>query len=111
MGVLDSAKRHFQTRRDLKGPILVPEWGGDETTPVEIYYQIPNMQTRSEMVRALNEGGLEGVVTILLLMALDAEGKHMFAKAHRAELMRSVDPEVIQRITSEMDVTGPDAGE
>lgn len=106
MDILANAKRHFQARRDIRGPIEVPEWG-DEDQPLLVYYQVPNMQTRAAISRALDEGGLSGVVDILILMALDADGKPLFAKAQKPELMRSVDPDVISRITAEMDCTDP----
>lgn len=105
MSILDNAKNHFKTRLELRGPIMVPEWDA------EIYYRVPNMKTRSEMADALNEGGLKGVVTVLILMALDANGEPLFSKAQRPELMQSVDPEIIQRITAEMDISAPELGE
>ena len=111
MDVLANAKKHFNGRQELRGPILVPEWSDDPAQPLAVYYKIPNMGTRAKMSRALDEGGLEGIVTCLILMALDADGKPMFQKAQKAELMRSVDPFIIERIASEMDVTAPDLGE
>ncbi len=110
MNILDNAKSHFKTRLDLRGPILVPEWGDGET-PAEVFYKVPNMLTRSKMAKALDEDGLEGIVTVLILMALDANGEPMFKMPNRVELMRSVDPEIIQRITGEMDTRNPDMGE
>lgn len=110
MNILENAKKHFAQRQELRGPIEVPEWG-DESGPLQVYYKAPNMKTRDEMTRALNDGGVGGVVIVLILMALDANGKPLFVKAQKPELMRSVDPLVIERITGEMDVRTPDPGE
>lgn len=103
MNILDNAKRHFSQRRELRGPIEVPEWG-DEGNPLLVYYQIPNMALKNEMAQALAGDNLEGIVTVLILMAMDADGKHLFSKAQKPELMRNVDPAVIERITREMDI-------
>lgn len=105
MNILENAKKHFKDRRELRGPILVPEWGDDDK-PAEIYYQVPNMKERSEVFKYVNEGGLEGVILTLILIAKDANGEPIFKRAQKAELMQSVDPDVVNNIVSEMDLTG-----
>jgi hypothetical protein len=104
MDILKNAKKHFSERRELKGPIEVPEWG-DADTPAEIYYQIPSMKERSDILALSDDKGLESLVMALIIMARDAQGEPMFAKAQKAELMRSVDPDVIMRVVGEMRTT------
>jgi hypothetical protein len=104
MSILDNAKRHFQERQELKGPILVPEWG-EEGKPAEIYYQVPSMKERSDILALSDDRGLESVVMALIIIARDANGSPLFAKAQKAELMRSVDPDVIMRVVGEMRTT------
>lgn len=104
MDILKNAKRHFNSRRELQGPIEVPEWG-EPDTPAEIYYQIPSMQERSDILALSDDKGLESLVMALIIMARDEHGEAMFAKAQKAELMRSVDPDVIMRVVGEMRTT------
>jgi hypothetical protein len=106
MSILDNAKRHFDERRELKGPIEVPEWGDDEGSPALIYYRVPNMKERSDVYRYIEKGGLEGVVMTLILVAKDENGEPIFRKPQKDELMRSVDPDVIDRIIRKMDLSG-----
>jgi len=103
MNILANAKQHFNERRKLKGPIEVKEWG-DENGPAKIYYQVPNMQERSEIFKFVQDGGLEGVVMTLILIARDESGAPIFTGAQKDELMRSVDPDIVSRIVNHMDI-------
>ena len=49
----------------------------------------------------------EAVVMTLILKAMDADGVKLFKRANMTELMRSVDPEVVSRIVSEMNDDEP----
>ena len=46
-----------------------------------------------------------------ILRALDEDGKMIFKRANMTELMRSVDPEIISRVVSEMGGDEPDFDE
>lgn len=99
--ILARAKRQFAQRRDLRGPILVPEWGEGDA-PLELYYRIWNMKERAKVIAALGENALEGQVVALIMGACDAAGKPLFSLAQKAEFMHSVDPDVIIRVVNAM---------
>lgn len=100
MSVIDNAKAHYKEvlGAGLQGPIKVPEWD------VDVYYKPSANFTQQAQVIELHQAGksVEALVMTLILRALDADGKPLFNKANKAELMRSVDPDVIVRIVDEI---------
>ena len=98
--VLEAAKAHFKDilAQGLKGPIRVPEWDAD------IWYKpATTFQQESKIVELTSQGKtVEALVEALIMRALDAEGKPVFTRADKPELMRAVDPQVIMRVMGEM---------
>lgn len=98
--VLEAAKAHFKDilAQGLKGPIRVPEWDA------EIWYKpATTFQQESKIVELTSQGKtVEALVEALIMRALDAEGKPVFTRADKPELMRAVDPQVIMRVMGEM---------
>lgn len=105
MDILKNAKAHFYARRELRGPIVVPEWGDDEGNPAEIYYQVPTIKERMEILSLDDNTGFASLVMALIILAKDKNGNQAFAKAQKAELLNSVDGNVLQRVVSEMRIT------
>ena len=98
--VLEAAKAHFKDilAQGLKGPIKVAEWDA------EIWYKpATTFQQESKIVELTSQGKtVEALVEALIMRALDAEGKAIFTRADKPELMRAVDPQVIMRVMGEM---------
>lgn len=101
--VLEAAKAHFKDilAQGLKGPIRVPEW------EAEVWYKpATTFQQESKIVELTSQGKtVEALVESLIMRALDAEGKPLFTRADKPELMRAVDPSIIMRIMADMNDT------
>lgn len=104
MNPIDKAKAHFreQMTDSLKLACNVPEWDMD------IYYRsVNNLQQEAEIVKLQQEGKtVESLALTLILKAKDAEGKAIFQRGNKAELMTQVDPNVILRILTAMSEGG-----
>lgn len=97
---IDNAMAHFKEvlSQGLKGPVHVKEW------KLDIYYKpATTFQQESRIVELTSQGKtVEALVEALIMRALDAEGKPLFNKTEKPELMRAVDPNVIMRIMQEI---------
>lgn len=102
---IENAMAHFKEvlAQGLKGPVHVPEW------KLDIYYKpATTFQQESKIVELTSQGKtVEALVEALIIRALDAEGKPLFARTDKPELMRAVDPGVIMRVMTE--INNPDA--
>lgn len=106
MSLIDAAKNHYRAK--ISGAlrsIEVPEWPDKDGKPSLIWYRPGglNFLQQESIFRLSDEGKkAEAIVETLILRALDADGKPIFRKDQRVELMRLVDPNVISRIVAEM---------
>jgi hypothetical protein len=101
----DKAKSSFAERRTVENlrPILVPEWD------VTVYYW-PDMtlaERREIFLLAKQQDGatvldMEAMAVTLIIRGRDKDGKRIWHKAEKIELMNEYDPEVIARIVSAM---------
>ena len=102
---IESAMAHFKEvlAQGLKGPIKVPEWN------LDVYYKpATTFHQESKIVELTSQGKtVEALVESLIMRALDADGKPLFAKADKPELMRGVDPNIIMRLMAE--INDPDS--
>ena len=108
MSVINNATKHFKEK--LAGGLEwleVPEW---ET---KIYFKPSATLKQTEAVVALHGKGqvMEALVTVLIMRALDEEGKPLFKQADKFELMNGVDPEVVIRVANHILNTEPDAAD
>lgn len=99
MSIIEKAVQDFQSK--VSGglnSVEVPEW---DTT---IYYKRTWSLKQQEPVNRLNSQGkaTEAVVETLIIRALDEDGRPVFKRADKTELMNKVDPDVIARIVIEM---------
>jgi hypothetical protein len=98
--VLSKAKEHFREIANKgMGNIEVPEWG------VTVYWRIGglNFASQSKIIELQNAGkSAEALVEMMIMRALDSEGKKMFKLAEKTELMREVDPNVILKVVTAM---------
>jgi hypothetical protein len=100
MSAISKAKSHFQTilAQGLQGPVLVPEWD------LKVYYKpATTFQQESKIVELQSQGKtVEALVETLIMRSLDVDGKALFVRADKTELMRECDPTVIMRIVTDM---------
>jgi len=101
--ILHNAKRHFATRRAALGRVEVPEWAEEGEPPVLIYYRPLNLAEQARIDDAARNGPrLEAIAEQVLICALDENGKRLFRDIERGELLRDVDPEILNRIVRTM---------
>jgi len=97
---MDKIKSHYKTKfsQDLLGPIDVPEW------EMKIWHRTTmTMNQQSQILKFHQDGKLsEATVMLLIMRALDEEGKPIFKKMDMTELMRGADSEVIGRVVGEL---------
>lgn len=103
INVLERATTHYKSAisGNLKS-ITVPEWDCD------IYFrQTTNLRSEAEVVELTRQGkSVEALVMSLINKACDEEGNRLFTKYDKDTLMNEVDPNVLLRITSEIN-NGP----
>jgi hypothetical protein len=110
----DQAKASFAERRTVENlqPIPVPEWN------VTVYYW-PDMtlsERREIFALVKQQDGatvldMEAMAITLIVRARDKDGKKMFHKAEKVELMNEYDPDVIARVVSAMNADPVDLGD
>ena len=100
MTVLSKAKEHFKEMANQgTNNVDVPEWG---TT---VYWNIGglNFAQQSKVIELQQNGkSAEALVEMMIMRALDSEGKRMFKLAEKTEIMREVDPNVILKVVTAM---------
>jgi len=105
LSVLEKAKAHYSAKLSAEPRALeVPEWG----TTVYIRPGI-SLANLGEIMELANGGKTAEAMALTLIHRLvDEDGKAIFRKVERIELMRSVDPDVLSRIVSEINSNDPD---
>jgi hypothetical protein len=106
----EQAKSQFAERRkpDTLVAIPVPAWN----TTVYFWPDMTLAERREIFMLAKQKGDetildLEAMAITLIVRARDKEGKRLFSKAERIELMNEYDPEVITHIVSAMNTNAP----
>lgn len=107
MTVLNNAKEHFkEIANQGTAHIDVPEWN------TVVYWKIGglNFAQQSKVIELQNAGkSADALVEMMIMRALDADGKRMFKLAEKTELMREVDPNVILKVVTAMGDSESDA--
>lgn len=111
--MLEAAKLQFRDRMSGKlQSVEIAEWIVNEK-PSMIYYK-PSMnfieQGQVLKLHAENKQA-EAVAMTFILRARDENGVKLFKPANMTEVMRSVDPDIISRVVSEMGGDDPDIEE
>tara|TARA_R100001244_G_C5123468_1_gene124047 strand:+ start:347 stop:700 length:354 start_codon:yes stop_codon:yes gene_type:complete len=104
MSVLEKATAQF--REKISGELQfveVPEWG-DPDKPLRIYYKPAINFIAQGKILALfkQDKDNEAVLQSLIIKALDVDGNNIFKQTDMQSLLREVDPDVVNRILSEM---------
>ena len=106
MSLLSIAKNHFQNllKQQVLKYLTVPEWQQDGK-PVKIYFQALaalTIKQFSEISELAKKGRVEDFVDILIVRCCDEEGKALFNKNDRLELLHHVSPQVVCRVLAQM---------
>lgn len=101
----EQAKAQFAERRTPETLIAIPVSAWNTTV---YYWSNMTLAERREIFMLAKQRGdetildLEAMAITLIVRARDKEGKRLFAKAERIELMNEYDPEIITEIVSTM---------
>ena len=114
MSVLEKATAQFRDK--ISGELSfveVPEWGESPDKPLKIYYkQALNFKAQGKILALFKQDkDQEAVCQSLIIKALDEDGKHIFQQTDMPNLLREVDPEIVNRILGEMTTNIEDAEE
>ena len=113
MSVLEKATAQF--REKISGELQfveVPEWG-EPDKPLKVYYKPAiNFKAQGKILALFKaDKDEEAVCQSLIIKALDEDGKHIFKQTDMPNLLHEVDPDVVNRILSEMSINIDDAEE
>ena len=99
MSVLDKAKNHYKAKLTAEPrEIDIPEWDSKLFIRPGI-----SLQALGEIMELANAGkSAEAMVMTLVHRLIDGEGRPVFRKIEKTELLRSVDPDVLARIVGEI---------
>jgi len=97
MSILDRAKAHFEAQEIKR--IEVPEWGEDGN-PAIIMSEPFTLADRKSLIKFAQDDEMEFLVRLIIMKALDEDGKKIFDLSDKPTLMNKVDPSVILRIAN-----------
>jgi len=104
MSILEKAKSHYQAKLHAEPKKLaIPEWD-------TVAYIKPSMNlSQLGEIMELSQSGktAEAMALTLIYRLVDDEGKHLFRKPDRTDLMKQVDPDVLARIVGEINGVDP----
>ena len=111
MSVLEKATAQF--REKISGELQfveVPEWG-EPDKPLKVYYKPAiNFKAQGKILALFKQDkDEEAVCQSLIIKALDEDGKHIFKQTDMPNLLHEIDPEIVNRILSEMSINIDDA--
>jgi len=104
MSVLEKAKSHYKAKLTADpAPISIREWETEAFIKPGI-----NLHQLGEIMELSQSGKTaEAMALTLIYRLIDEDGKPIFRKADRTELMKSVDPDVLARIVGEINSSDP----
>ena len=108
MSILDRAKSHFENIGIQS--IEVPEWKDEDGKPTVIFWNPINLFEKNKLFKKSdNMSDVSILADIVIMKALDKDGKKIFKLDDKIELMTKVDSDVLSRIaTSMVQVISPD---
>ena len=93
---IDRAKAHFKRLTDEPKAIRVPEWDAEDGE-FTLYSTPLTLQERAKLARYASNKHEMGA-ELLIMKAHDKQGKPIFTREDKIDLMRSVDADVIGKI-------------
>ena len=101
MSVIDIAKSHFDNIGVQS--MEVSEWKDGDDKPVTLYWNPITLLEKDRLLKksqSLNDVAI--LADVLIMKALDKDGKKVFKLSDKETLMHKADPDVLTRIASKM---------
>ena len=101
MSVIDRAKSHFESLGTQS--IEVPEWKDDDGKPTVIYWNPITLAEKKRLFQKsdnLNDVGI--LADIILMKAIDKDGKKLFTLEDKIALMHKVDSDVLAKVATQI---------
>ncbi len=104
MSALEKAKAQYRAKLSADpAPISVPEWELDAFIRPGI-----SLERLGEIMQCANENKTaEAMVLTVVYRLMDSEGKPIFRKVDRLELLKSVDPTVLAEVVNRINESDP----
>ena len=99
MSVIDRAKSHFESLGTQS--MEVPEWKDDDGNPTVIYWNPITLAEKKRLFQKsdnLNDVGI--LADIILMKAIDKDGKKLFTLEDKIALMHKVDSDVLAKVAT-----------
>jgi hypothetical protein len=103
MSILDRAVAHFDKQEINR--IEVPEWQDESGNPTVLYSKPMTLQDQRTLAKFAKDSDIEFFVRVIIMKAMDADGKKVFDIGDKLVLMNRTDPNVILRVASQMTKT------
>ena len=101
MSVIDIAKSHFENLGIQS--IEVPEWKDEHGNPTVIYWNPINLSEKNILFKKSNNlNDVSILADIVVMKALDKDGKKIFKPEDKITLMYKVDSDILSRISTAM---------
>jgi len=101
MSVIDIAKSHFENLGIQS--IEVPEWKDEHGNATVIYWNPINLSEKNILFKKSNNlNDVSILADIVVMKALDKDGKKIFKPEDKITLMYKVDSDVLSRISTAM---------
>ena len=101
MSILDRAKSHFENIGVQS--IEVSEWKDEDGKPTVIFWNPINLFEKNKLFKKSdNMSDVSILADIVVMKALDKDGKKIFKLDDKMELMTKVDSDVLSRIATSM---------
>ena len=101
MSVIDIAKSHFENIGVQS--MEVSEWKDENAKPVILYWNPITLLEKNRLLKksdTLNDIAI--LADVLVMKALDKDGKKVFKLEDKQTLMENADPNILQRIAQKM---------
>ena len=101
MSVIDIAKSHFDNIGVQS--MEVSEWKDENAKPVILYWNPITLLEKNRLLKksdTLNDIAI--LADVIVMKALDKDGKKVFKLEDKQTLMNSADPNILQRIAQKM---------
>ena len=83
--------------------IEVEQWAEEKGTPLVVYVKPINTREKSQFLMDVRKiGELQAFLNLVVVKAMDAQGKHLFTIADKANLLTRTDPDILMNLGLDM---------
>lgn len=102
MKAIERATKHFAEQLTEVRKVQVPEWTDETGEALVIFVRPSNLAERNKIFQLAKTETLESIAQAIIIRARDEAGLPLFAPKDQAALMTAVDPDVLSRISNEI---------